>query len=130
MDLARARYELAEARLEMIQADEEFADGSQAGSAGRRLEDVQSEVGSTTDLPSTLPTDGALRAPPTLLDEQPFDGVFVLNASSVSTPSIYDVFSKDRGCTLLMIFWYPTYLGLMRVHSQRKLESRPLPCLT
>ena len=45
--LARAKLELAEARLEALQADLELAAGSQAGSAGRRLEDVQSEVGST-----------------------------------------------------------------------------------
>ena len=46
-DIARAKRELAEARLEELEADLELAAGSQAGSAGRRLEDVQSEVGST-----------------------------------------------------------------------------------
>ena len=46
-DIARAKRELAEARLEELQADLELAAGSQAGSVGRRLEDVQSEVGST-----------------------------------------------------------------------------------
>ena len=47
LDLARIRRELAEARLEEIEAELEFAAGSQAGSVSRRLEDVQSEVGST-----------------------------------------------------------------------------------
>ncbi len=49
---ARAAFELAEARMEMITAAEELAAGSQAWSVGRRLEDVQSYVGSTSDPPT------------------------------------------------------------------------------
>ena len=45
---ARAALNLAEAQMEMIHAAEEMAAGSQAGSVGRRLEDVQSEVGSSS----------------------------------------------------------------------------------
>ena len=37
---------MAVARLDELQADLEFAAGSQAGSVGRRLDDVRSEVGS------------------------------------------------------------------------------------
>ncbi len=79
----------------MTQANGEFAAGSQAGSVGRRLDGVQSEVGSNCDLP-TLHTDGVQQTPPTQ-DDNPFDGVFVLSESSVNTASIYDVFSLSRG---------------------------------
>ena len=74
LDLAKARALEAEAQLEMYQANDELAAGSQTGTVGR-LEDVQSEVGSTST-PDLL-TDGALRAPPTLPDDRPFAGVFV-----------------------------------------------------
>ena len=37
---ARAAFEMVEARVAMIQAAEDMAAGSQAGSVGRRLEDV------------------------------------------------------------------------------------------
>ncbi len=81
--------------MEMDRAANEMAAGSQAGSVGRRLDDVQSEVGSNCDLPTTLHTDGVRPTPPT--QENPFEGVFVLSESSVNTPSIYDVFSLNRG---------------------------------
>ena len=100
VETARAAVALAEARMELIHANNEFAAGSQAGSVGRRLDDVQSEVGSNYDLPSTLHTDGVLQTPPT--QDNPFDGVFVLSESSVNTQSIYDVFSLNRGYTSLM----------------------------
>ena len=83
----------------MIHASNEMAAGSQAGSVGRRLDDVQSEVGSSYDLPSTLHTDGVQPTPPT--QEHPFEGVFVLSESSVNTPSIYDVVSLNRGAHVI-----------------------------
>ena len=53
LDLARASCKAAEARalvaeseLEEVQAELDFNAGSQAGSVGRRLDDVQSETGS------------------------------------------------------------------------------------
>ena len=98
LELAKARTQEAEALLEVCLADDEVAVGSQTGTVGR-LEDVQSEVGSTST-PDLL-TDGALRAPPTLPDDLPFSGVFVPNADSVATPNIYDVFSKDRGVHII-----------------------------
>ena len=113
LDLARAEHELAEARaiaaearLKVLRADLEFAAGSQAGSVGRRMDDVQSEVGSVrdqsrdefTDLPLLqLHTDVALQQPTTTRDEytpNQFDGVFSLEREV--TPSIYDVFSLSR----------------------------------
>ena len=98
LELAKARTQEAEALLEVCLADDEVAAGSQTGTVGR-LEDVQSEVGSTST-PDLL-TDGALRAPPTLPDDLPFAGVFVQSADSVTTPTIYDVFSKDRGVHII-----------------------------
>ena len=81
-DLARAKRELAEARLEELEADLELAAGSQAGSVGRRLEDVQSEVGSTRqdDLEISrqlLQTDVAPQ-PPLVAEvtHNPFEGIF------------------------------------------------------
>ena len=81
--------------MELIQADYELAAGSQAHSAGRRMEDVQSETGSITDPTSTLPTDGAPEAPPT--QDNHFGGAFVLSASLDTAPPIYDIFSQNRG---------------------------------
>jgi hypothetical protein len=87
---ARAAFELAEARVEMIQAAEDMAAGSQTGSVGRRPEDVQSDVGSINDLHTTTPhTDGVRPTPPT--GENPFEGVF---SQPSATPTIYDVFSQ------------------------------------
>ena len=101
-DLARAKRELAEARLEELEADLELAAGSQAGSVGRRLDDVQSEVGSTRHeepLDPTrplLPTDVA-QLQQSLVREEPnlFEGVF--SPAREEAPSIYEVFSKARG---------------------------------
>ena len=54
-ETARVRLALAEARLEMILAAEKMTAGSQTGSVGRRLEDVQSEPGSNGPLTTPLP---------------------------------------------------------------------------
>jgi hypothetical protein len=75
--------------MEMINAAEEMAAGSQAGSVGRRLEDVQSEVGS-----SSGPLTTAL--PPTV--ESPFAGIF---SQPSTTPTIYDMFSQSRGVHII-----------------------------
>ena len=114
VDLARAKRELvearavaAEARLEEIQADLEFAAGSQAGSVGRRLDDVQSEVGSVRiqsrdeyiDPTLQLLTDVALQQQPTTGEHNQFDGVF--SPAREVTPSIYDVFSRARGVHII-----------------------------
>ena len=48
---ARAAFEMAEARVAMLQAAEEMAAGSQTGSVGRRLEDVRSDTGSSGPSP-------------------------------------------------------------------------------
>ncbi len=95
-ETARAAVALAEARMEPIHATNEMAAGSQAGSVGRRLDDVQSEVGSNYDLQTTLHTDGVRPTPPTV--ENPFEGVF---SQSGPTPSIYDVFSLNRGVHII-----------------------------
>jgi hypothetical protein len=42
---ARAAYELAEARVAMLAAQDDMAAGSQTGSAGRRLDDVRNDTG-------------------------------------------------------------------------------------
>ena len=105
-DLARAKRELAEARLEELEADLELAAGSQAGSVGRRLDDVQSEVGSTRHeepLDPTrplLPTDVAQQQQP-IAREEPnlFEGVF--SPAREEAPSIYEVFSKARGVHII-----------------------------
>ena len=85
--------------MELIHANNHFAAASQAGSVGRRLDDVQSEVGSNYDLPSTLHTDGVQPTPPT--QENPFEGVFAVSESSVNKPSIYVVFSYNRGAHII-----------------------------
>ena len=72
--------------MEMINAAEEMAAGSQAGSVGRRLEDVQSEPGSSGPLTTVLP--------PTT--ENLFEGIF----SESTTPTIYDIFSEQRGVSI------------------------------
>ena len=95
-ETARVSLALAEARMEMDRAANEMAAGSQAGSVGRRLDDVQSDVGSNYDLPTTLHTDGIQPIPP--IQENPFEGVF---SQSGPTPPNYDVVSLNRGYTLL-----------------------------
>ena len=82
--------------MEMDRAANEMAAGSQAGSVGSRLDDVQSDVGSNYDLPTTLHTDGVQPIPP--IQENPFEGVF---SQSGPTPPNYDVVSLNRGYTLL-----------------------------
>ena len=90
LDLARVRRELAEARLEEVEAELDFAAGSQAGSAGRRLDDVHSEVGSTRQeerpIRPLLHTDVAPQSP--LVAEvtpNPFVGIFSLAATPEDT---------------------------------------------
>jgi hypothetical protein len=99
VNVARARRELAEARLEEIEADNEFASGSQAGSVGRRMDDVQSEVGSTKqeDEPNpSLPTEIARQQlQPAAGETSLFGGVFT--PARGDAPSIYDIFSTARG---------------------------------
>ncbi len=75
--------------MEMIHAAEEMAAGSQAGSVGRRLEDVQSEVGSSSGPLTTV-------LQPTV--ENPFEGVY---SQSSTTPTIYDTFSQHRGVHII-----------------------------
>ncbi len=83
--------------MEMDHATNELAAESQAGSVGRRLEDVQSEVGSLNDLPTTTrPTDGVYPTPPTA--ENPLAAVF---SQPITTPTIYDVFSQNRGVHII-----------------------------
>ena len=86
LKMAQALALVAEAEYEVKRADEDIAAGSQAGTIGR-LDDVLSEAGSITT-PDLL-SDGALRAPPTLLpDDLPFSGVFGPNTESVKIPLV------------------------------------------
>ena len=109
VDLARAKLALAKARsleakahsleaeaqLEMVKADDEFAASSHADSAGRRIEDVQSEAGSITDPPTTLNTDGAHEAPPTR--DNPFNGAFVERKLGQCTVDIRHILHEYGG---------------------------------
>ncbi len=85
---ARAAFEMAEARVAMLQAAEEMAAGSQTGSVGRRLDDVRSDTGSSGPSPPIRETakENLLRAfsPRRLLRQFPH------------TPTIYDIVSEKR----------------------------------
>ncbi len=85
---ARAAFEMAEARVAMLQAAEEMAAGSQTGSVGRRLEDVQSDTGSSGPSPPILQT----------TKENPFEGIFSSSSTPtiLPTPTIYDMFSEKK----------------------------------
>ena len=102
-DIARAKRELAEARLEELQADLELAAGSQAGSVGRRMDDVRSEVGSirgpsrdeSTDPLLLLHTDVAQEQQNTTRgDPTPNQFEVVFSLEREVPPSIYDVLPR------------------------------------
>ncbi len=100
LDLAHAKHELAEARLEVLQAELDLAAGLEADSVGRRMEDVQSKGGSITDLLLQLPTDVAQQQQPTASEQDnSFAGVF--SPAREVTPSISDVFSQARGVHII-----------------------------
>ncbi len=75
---ARAAFEMAEARVAMLQAAEEMAAGSQTGSVGRRLDDVRSDTGSSGPSPPMRDT----------AKENPFEGIFS-SPSTTTIPSDY-----------------------------------------
>ena len=50
-EMAKAAFEMAEARMAMLAAADEVANGSNSGSVGRRLDDVRSDTGSSGPSP-------------------------------------------------------------------------------
>ncbi len=97
---ARAAFEMTEARVAMLQAAEEMAAGSQTGSVGRRLEDVQSDTGSSGPITTVLhPT-----------KENPFEGIFSSSSTPtiLPTPTIYDLFSEKREVHIIDEIFIPS----------------------
>ncbi len=92
---ARAVFELAEARVAMLAAQDDMAACSQTGSAGRRLDDVRSDTGSSGPSPPTREQ----------AQESPFAGVYspppTPTTTIAPTPTIYEVFSEQRGASML-----------------------------
>jgi hypothetical protein len=87
---ARAAFEMAEARVAMLQAAEEMAAGSATGSVGRRLDDVRSDTGSSGPSPPIRET----------AVENPFAGVY--SSAPYYDDSYYSdyiryLFGKERG---------------------------------
>jgi hypothetical protein len=100
---ARAAFELAEARVALLAAAEEMAATSQAGSAGRRLDDVRSDTGSSGP---SQPNRGTSQ-------ENPFAGVYssaptTTTTITTPTPTIYDLFSAKRDVHILDQILIPT----------------------
>ncbi len=92
--MARAAFEMAQARVSMLAAEHEMSAGSHAGSVGRRLDDVRSDTGSSGPSPLTRET----------VQENPFAGVFSSPTTTTiitPTPTIYDVFSATRGVHIM-----------------------------
>ena len=84
---AHAELKLARAEMELIYANDDMVAGSQAGSVGRRLEDVRSDTGSSGPSPPMLHT----------TKENPFEGIFSSSSTpTITTPTIHDVFSEKR----------------------------------
>ena len=98
---ARAVFEMAEARVAMIAAQNAMS-GSQTGSAGRRLDDVRSDTGSSGPSPPTRQQ----------AQESPFAGVYspppTPTTTIAPTPAIYEVFSEQRGVNILDQILIPT----------------------
>ena len=77
-EMAKATYEMSVARIAMLAAADDVANGSNSGSVGRRLDDVRSDTGSSG--PSQ----------PVAAQESPFAGVFSSPVPTVPTTPYHD----------------------------------------
>jgi hypothetical protein len=91
---ARAVWEAAEARVAYVRAQKALSAGSNAGSVGRRLDDVRSDTGSSG--PSQPIREQAR--------DSPFAGIYspplTPTTTIVPTPTIYQVFSDKKGTNI------------------------------